>query len=143
MARITQKNTSQVDKKHIGKLGEEIVVRYLLSKGYTIVQMNYLIKGSEIDIVVKRGNELIFCEVKTSRVLQLVSQETANNVSRETYSMWENITKRKITAMKRAIPSFREKHHLFSETVRLFGFVVELDMKNRKTGIKVIPDINI
>lgn len=143
MTKVRERHTSQVDKKHIGKLGEEITVRYLMSKGYTIVETNYLIKGGEIDIVAQKGGLLLFCEVKTVRVLKPVSQNSQSIVSRETYPIWQNITKHKIQAMKRAVYTFLSSKKIPRETHRLFGFIVSLDTKNKGAEIKVIPDINI
>jgi len=50
-----------------GKVGENIAREYLEKKGYKIVEQNYRSKFAEIDLVVKRGNELVFVEVRTKR----------------------------------------------------------------------------
>ena len=42
-------------------------VIFFKSKGYSIVERNYLSKISEIDIVVEHREYLVFCEVKTRR----------------------------------------------------------------------------
>ncbi len=47
-----------------GEVGEDIAVRYLLGKGYSIVERNYTKKWGEIDIVAKKGTMLYFVEVK-------------------------------------------------------------------------------
>lgn len=49
----------------LGKKGEEIAARYLLGKGYTILEQNWRHKRDEIDIIVSDGNYLIIVEVKT------------------------------------------------------------------------------
>ena len=143
MSQCSKKFTSQVDKRHIGKLGEEIVVRHLLANDYTIVYKNFLIKGSEIDIVAKKGDVLFLCEVKTIQATLPTDRQAAKIVSRETYPIWQNITKRKINNMKRSVSQIRETFFLFHETVRFFGFIVKLDVKQRKAEITTIPDINI
>jgi putative endonuclease len=54
--------------KHIetGKLGEEYAARFLLSKGYRIVERNYKAGRGEIDIIAWFGSDLlVFVEVKT------------------------------------------------------------------------------
>jgi len=50
-----------------GKLGENIAKEYLENKGYKIIEQNYKTKYGEIDLVAKKGNELIFIEVRTKR----------------------------------------------------------------------------
>lgn len=53
------------DKQNLGKLGEEIVAKYLKRNGYKIVEKNYKNKFGEIDLIVKKDNMLSFIEVKT------------------------------------------------------------------------------
>ena len=51
--------------KNIGKYGEDIAAKYLISLGYTIITRNYLTKKGEIDIIAKDKKEIVFVEVKT------------------------------------------------------------------------------
>ena len=48
-----------------GRLGEEIALKYIISKGGTIVEKNYRTKMGEIDIIAKMNGELVFIEVKS------------------------------------------------------------------------------
>ena len=50
-----------------GALGEEIAVRYLRRKKYSIIQRNYRCRFGEIDIIARRKKVLVFVEVKTRR----------------------------------------------------------------------------
>ena len=50
-----------------GSLGEEMAVKYLLEKGYAIVQRNWRYKNWETDIIASNKNILHFIEVKTRR----------------------------------------------------------------------------
>ncbi len=47
-----------------GGIGEEIACKYLINKGYEIVERNYLGKRGEIDIIAKIDDTLVFVEVK-------------------------------------------------------------------------------
>lgn len=49
----------------IGPAGEIFASSYLCKKGYKIVAKNYRCKLGEIDVIARKGNVLIFCEVKT------------------------------------------------------------------------------
>lgn len=51
----------------IGADGEEIARKYLREKGYAILESNWSTTFGELDIVAKRGDELVFVEVKTRR----------------------------------------------------------------------------
>lgn len=50
--------------KELGRYCEELAASYLVSKGYEIVATNYQIQKGEIDIICKRGELLVFAEVK-------------------------------------------------------------------------------
>ena len=52
-------------KHEIGKLGEEIVTKYLQKEGYEILNRNFFSRKGEIDIIAKDKDELVFIEVKT------------------------------------------------------------------------------
>lgn len=49
------------------RLGEKIAREYLEKKGYKIVEQNYQTKFAEIDLIAKKGKEIIFIEVRTKK----------------------------------------------------------------------------
>ena len=50
-----------------GRLAERRVRRYYRLRGYRILAANARAGGNELDIVVRRGRRLVFCEVKARR----------------------------------------------------------------------------
>ncbi|WP_148556331.1 YraN family protein [Terrisporobacter glycolicus] len=48
-----------------GKLGEEIALKYIISKGGKVIEKNYRTKIGEVDIIAKLNGELVFVEVKS------------------------------------------------------------------------------
>lgn len=52
------------DKIKKGKEGEVFAADFLVAKGFEIIERNYRHKRSEIDLIVKKNNWLIFVEVK-------------------------------------------------------------------------------
>ena len=53
------------DKIKRGNEGEALATEFLKQKGFDILERNYRHKHSEIDLIVRRGNWLVFIEVKT------------------------------------------------------------------------------
>ncbi len=48
-----------------GPEGERAAARYLEKKGYEIVDSNYRVCGSEVDLIARKDDTLCFVEVKT------------------------------------------------------------------------------
>jgi len=51
----------------IGGRGEGLAARFLMEKGYEIVEHNYRYGQAEIDLIVRQKQLLVFVEVKTRR----------------------------------------------------------------------------
>lgn len=49
----------------LGKLGEDMAVNYLVSKGYHLIERNYRFGRNEVDIIMTHKNIIVFVEVKT------------------------------------------------------------------------------
>lgn len=56
--------------KSAGNLGERAAARYLLLRGYRILERNWFYYKKEVDIIARRFGKLVFCEVKTRTVPQ-------------------------------------------------------------------------
>lgn len=50
-----------------GKAGENAALETYLQRGYRVVARNWRCRLGELDLVVARGDTLVFCEVKTRR----------------------------------------------------------------------------
>jgi len=53
--------------KDLGTKGENLAVRFLIKKGYSVIQRNHKTPFGEIDIIAKDGDTIVFIEVKTRR----------------------------------------------------------------------------
>ncbi len=48
----------------MGYVGENLAIKYLIDKGYEILDKNFTVRGGEIDIVARKNGVFIFVEVK-------------------------------------------------------------------------------
>lgn len=48
-----------------GKIGEDLVTKYLEQNGYKIIERNFECRQGEIDIIAQDKKEIVFIEVKT------------------------------------------------------------------------------
>ncbi len=60
-----------------GTYGEDLAVKLLTEKGYTIIERNYRFGHGEIDIVAKENETLVFVEVKYRNNLEFGPPELA------------------------------------------------------------------
>ncbi len=132
--------TSQNQK--IGEIGESVACKYLLNKGFKIIERNYTKKWGEIDIVSEKEGKLYFIEVKA------VSRVTLDNVSSETitdeYRPEDNMHPWKLKRLGRAIQTYLLERKIWQDAEwQLDLAVVYLDMTNRKGKVKILSDIVI
>ncbi len=82
-------------KSQLGKLGEDIACKYLVNKGYKIIDRNFRKPWGEIDIITKAPNKtLVFVEVKTIRQNSGLTKE-------EQLQPEDQLTKSKLQKLKR------------------------------------------
>jgi putative endonuclease len=48
----------------IGKQGEDMAVEYLTGEGYDILERNWRFRHIEVDIIARKGDQLVIAEVK-------------------------------------------------------------------------------
>ena len=52
-------------RRDLGDAGERIAARHYEASGYDVVDRNWRCREGELDLVLRRGRRLVFCEVKT------------------------------------------------------------------------------
>jgi len=67
-------------REELGKLGEDLACRYLVDKGYKIIERNFRKPWGELDIIAKSPDKtLVFVEVKTVRQSGKQSGNSSNS----------------------------------------------------------------
>ena|SRR3989338_7406809 len=145
----------------VGALGEELVVKFLVKRGYRILDRNYRRPWGELDVVAKRNERIHFVEVKT-KTAEIVSGETRKKVSSETtgdkrraaityirskirkdaFRPEDNVNFNKMKRLGRIIQTYLMGKHVSDETSWQFDVAtVFIDEKKRRAKIKLLEDI--
>ena len=96
------KNDKKPEHLKVGILGEDIACKYLLGKGYQIVERNYTKKWGEIDVIAGKAGKLFFIEVKSvSSNFEHISHETIDR-----YKPEDNAHPQKLKRMARTVQTY-------------------------------------
>lgn len=125
-----------------GRLGEEISCKFLVGKGFKIIDRNYQKKWGEIDIIATEDKKLHFIEVKS------VSREMVDlKVSQETHGEYrpeDNVHSAKLKRIARTIQSYLIDKNISPETLWCFDVItVKLDLKNKRAGVFLMDNLII
>ena len=121
------------EKQSTGRIGEDLAVRFLVKRGYIILERNYLKKVGEIDIICKKEGKLFFVEVKT------VSRENISRETSDSYRPEDNLHKWKIARMGRAIEIYLEEKSVESDW-EILGIMILIDKTNKTAKISLLED---
>ncbi|MGI6664077.1 MAG: YraN family protein [Christensenellaceae bacterium] len=117
-----------MDKRQLGKKGEQLAAAYLQERGMILLRENYQIRGGEIDLIMQDGETLVFVEVKTRR-----SQAFGRGV--------EAIHAKKMQAMRRTAEQYIYENALQEMPMRFD--VIEIFLKKETTEIQYIKNADI
>lgn len=113
------------EKQQRGALGEQAAVDYLRQNGFMIVERNYRIGKSEVDIIASRYDELHFVEVKTRKYGSMTAPEEA-------------INEQKLRALRRAASAYMAMHR--SPLEPRFSLVAVEMVGDRVEALRFIDD---
>lgn len=112
-----------------GKLGEEIASKYLIKKGYKIIERNFRKGYGEIDIVAIYQNILVFIEVKT-RTTDLFGGAK------------ESISRAKIHTLINTAQFYKFTHKNLPEALRIDAILIDLGSSSEASHIEHIENIS-
>ena len=128
-------------KQAVGSLGEDIASKFLINKGFEIVDRNYRKKFGEIDIVSRKEDIIHFVEVKTVSRNNL-KDPIGQIENKDTFRPEDNVHPWKLKRLSRAIQVYLAEHKFGEETCWQFDVVtVLLDVKNKIARVKILEDI--
>lgn len=131
---------SRTEKQIVGALGEDIATKYLINKGFYIVDRNYRKKFGELDIVAKKSGLIHFVEVKT------VSSENLKDIPPDgpvdSHRPEDNVHEWKQKRLSRAIRVYMEEKKINLETEWKFDVItILLDRKNKIAKVKMLENL--
>lgn len=110
-------------KQQIGLYGEKLAEKFFLKKGYKILQKRFQTRFGEIDLIVGKGDEVVFVEVKTRTSNACGLPEEAVNYH-------------KIRKMRIAATQYAQKKNIMDKDLRLDCVAVELDLNTNKANVR-------
>lgn len=137
------------EKQKIGEIGENIAVKFLMKHDFSILDRNYTKKWGEIDVVARKNKRIYFIEVKSvSRPdLERVSPADAKTLAgkhetSDEYRAEDNMHPWKMQRLSRTIQTYLLSKKIPEETEwQVDLLVVYLNIKNKKSRVKVVSDI--
>ena len=112
----------------LGRRGEALAKRYLEQAGYDILAADYRASRRQIDLIGRRGRELVFVEVKT-RALSAASRE-------------ENpLRSSQIKNLKRAARDYCHGHRRAGDIVRLDLIIILADTGRGRADLRHYRDV--
>lgn len=149
-----QAEKSPTEKQIIGEIGEKTACKFLVKRGFKIIDRNYRKKWGEIDIVAEKGNVLHFVEVKTVSRENLIekmgnrgefSPETPNLAKNKDYFRPEdNIHPWKVKRLSRAMQSYLiEKAVPEGKKWQFDAITVLLNIKDKLAKVEFLEDLEM
>lgn len=117
-----------MDKKGIGDLGEKLAAGFLRKHGYKVLDRNYRCREGELDIVARKGDCLVFVEVRTRTGNAFGTPE-------------ESVTATKRQHIARAAMSYLQEHGSAQDNWRIDLVAIELDPKNKPIRIDIVENV--
>ena len=109
-----------------GDRGEKVAADFLEKRGFAVVDRNFRCRGGEIDLIVKRGGELHFVEVRSRRSVDVIAPE-------------ESVTLPKRTRLLRTAQNYLARFPRWKKYETLFS-VVGVTWGGKKPEIEFFPN---
>lgn len=110
-------------------IGEEYASKFLIKKGYKIIERNFRERFGEIDIVAKEGDTLVFVEVKTRKSSQFGSP-------------LEAITPWKLRSVIKTAQYYKLTHPSLPDRLRIDAVAIKLSDGGNVEDIELVKNIS-
>jgi putative endonuclease len=103
---MTETTSRQLGKQALGHYGETLALRHLLDQGMVLLDRNWTCPAGEVDLVLRDGDVLVVCEVKT-------------RTTHDYGSPHEAVTEDKLARLRRLSAAWVEAHAAAPADVRI------------------------
>lgn len=125
----------------IGELGEDVSCKFLLKRGFSILDRNYTKKWGELDIVAKKDEKIYFIEVKSKSVDSGFFDDKFKKETGETTAPEDNMHIWKLKRLRRVVETYMISKRLGAVEWQFDLFVVYLDIEKRRARVRVVDNI--
>ena len=116
-----------MDRREVGKLGEEAARKFLKKRAYCIRETGFRCRHGEIDIVAQKKDYLVFVEVRTKSNLEFGTPE-------------ESITQTKKERLIASALTYTTTHENLPPLWRIDVVAIEIDEKGKTRRIDLIEN---
>lgn len=104
---MKQEEDKRTERRKIGDLGENMACKFLVKRGFEVIEKNYLKKWGEIDIIARKNQKLHFIEVKTvSHLPHIQVKSDGKGFENDYYRPEDNLHPRKLKRLSRVIQTY-------------------------------------
>src|SRR3989344_8940644 len=126
----------------VGKLGEDLAVRFLEERGFIVLERNYWKKWGELDIVSEKNDVLHFVEVKS--VSQKMNSDEQKSVIHETSRQPEDaVHPWKVKRLSRTIHSYLAEMGIEENSWQFDIIAVFIDQEKKTARVRYTENILI
>jgi putative endonuclease len=126
--------------KEKGDLGESIACKYLVKKGFEVIERNYWQKCGEIDIIAKNKDIIHFVEVKS--VSRDINTDNVTHETNDYYRPEDNLHEWKLERLRKTIQVYLVEKSVSDETNWKFDVItVYFDEKRLISKVFMLENI--
>ena len=119
-----------------GNIGEDIACKYILARGFNVIDRNYLKKWGELDIVAEKDNVLHIFEVKSITFWN-------NMAGSDVHRPEDNVDGWKVKHLRRIIETYIAEKGRQDDIFSFHVLCVYMDMIKHRARIKWLKDVII